>query len=79
MENAKRKKAQELSAQELEQVSGGIYQADEPSYPTDDLYGSVADSVSETLGTSGLPYYKKDKDKSTYTEEYSKKTYSSPE
>ncbi|GAP94199.1 hypothetical protein [Leptolyngbya sp. NIES-2104] len=78
MENAKKTKAQELSAQELEAVSGGAYKPDNGSYSMDGVYETVADAVSEKLSHSGLPYYG-DKEKSTYTEEYSKKTYSTPE
>lgn len=57
MENAKQNKAQELTAQELADVAGGVYKpSGEGSYSTDGLYNNIVDDVAEALGDSGLSY-----------------------
>ncbi|MEH2135599.1 MAG: hypothetical protein V7K42_02765 [Nostoc sp.] len=57
MENKKQNESQELSAQELANLSGGIAVGEHypGEYPTDNLYSNVSEAIAKKLEDVKLP------------------------
>ncbi|MEH2262005.1 hypothetical protein [Nostoc sp.] len=57
MENEKQNESQELSAQELANLSGGIAVGDHypGEYPTDNLYSNVSEAIAKKLENIKFP------------------------
>lgn len=70
MENAKQHESQELTVEELADISGGVA-VGEPypgQYPTGDIYGEVSEAIAKQLENIKLPNWKY-KHTETYTSE----------
>ncbi|WP_339398928.1 hypothetical protein [Tolypothrix sp. LEGE 11397] len=74
MENEKKIEVQELSAEELITIAGGVA-VGEPypgQYPTSDIYNDVSQEITKHLKNTKLPYWKdKYGNSHTYTSESS--------
>jgi hypothetical protein len=57
MENKKQNESQELSAQELANLSGGIAVGEyyPGKYPTDNLYSNISEAIAKKLENIKLP------------------------
>ncbi|MFN6488024.1 MULTISPECIES: bacteriocin [unclassified Nostoc] len=67
MENKKQKESQELSAQELANISGGIA-VGEPypgGYPTDDKYKNLSEAIAKHFENTKFPEWKNKYDDSS--------------
>jgi bacteriocin-like protein len=63
MENKKQNESQELSAQELANISGGIAVGEHypGEYPTDEKYNNLSEAIANKLENIKLPYWNDNK------------------